>query len=200
MIIRFLLSVDPKIRRVKMLVACVPFRQNKIMSVLAVFYFRQRGDLAKRFSVFPGRRPYKTHGLFLQTENRLFNVIHAKRHGIRLLVSEMRNPLQSGLFMRVFDQNRRAASSSKNLHAMPFVLKDFGGGISFIPHLKEFVCSFLQVNGPENEMVQDGTEADPHKRQAARDDPGYGILQGKIRGILLQDLFRKGGILTAGGK
>ena len=117
--------MNPKIRRVETLIVCVPFHKNKMVSVLAVFHFSRRGDLAKSLSVFPGRGSYKTHGLFFQTESRLFNVIHTKRHCIGLLISEMRDPIQPGLFMRVFDQDRRGASAAKNLHAMPFRLKDF---------------------------------------------------------------------------
>ena len=121
----------------------MPFHQKKIVSGLAVFDFRCRGDLPQDLPVLPGRRPEKADGLFFHPERSLFDVIHAKRHRIGFLIAEMRHPIQPGLFMRVFDQDRRAASPSQHLDAVPFVLQDFGGGISFIPQIEEFGRSFF---------------------------------------------------------
>ena len=56
-------GVNPKIGRVKALIARVPFHQNEMMGALSFFDFRQCGDFAEIFALCSADRAFCTSGI-----------------------------------------------------------------------------------------------------------------------------------------
>jgi hypothetical protein len=77
------------------------------------------------------------------------------------------------------------------------MLENFGGKVPFIPQVQELASPLFEVNGPENKMIQDGTDPDPDKRETTHEDADSGIFSGKISGVLLQSMPQDSGVITA---
>jgi len=191
MIIEKSLSVDPEIGCIKTLIARVTLDQDKMTAFFSVLHPRDRSDLAKRVFMGACRRTKKTDRLFFKAENRFFDLFNADRKSTRGFVTEFGHPIQARLVMRMFQKNRTRAIFPENFHAMAFFRKDFGVKIPFIAEVKKFLGPLLEMNGPEDQMIQKRTKTDPDKRKSPENHLGGMIFKGKVFGVFLEGDFQR---------